>query len=361
MNKVHHQKTALREVARRAGVSLGTASNVFAQKPGVAEKTREAVMAAAQELGYQPAPRSVTPSQARVAVETLGFVVRSMPEPLLANPFYSQVLHGAEQACKEQDISMMYAALDEDVTGLEQLPPLIQRRQIQGLLVVGYFNPAFFDLLQRLAIPFVMIDYFLDSFNVDSVLSDDEQGGYLATSYLLKHVTHPQPAIIAGNLAHSSIRARWQGYRRALAEYGLPYDERYVGSGYHSSAEGHRNMLALLDLPEPPNAVFCANDVTAIGVLSALRERGVAVPRACAVVGFDDIDLAAHTVPALTTIKVDKEALGAEGVRLLLERIAHSEMTPRRTTIAVSLVERASVRPIALVPQEDIPARRVDA
>ena len=103
-------------------------------------------------------------------------------------------------------------------------------------------------------------------------------------------------------------------------------------------------MLLPLDLPQPPSAVFCCNDLTALGALTALRERGVAVPSGCSVLGYDDIDMALHTVPPLTTIRVDKELLGAEGVRLLTERIARPATPMRHVQLEVTLVERLSVQ-----------------
>lgn len=338
---------ALRDVARHAGVSLGTVSNVLTNKPGVASRTREAVYSAMTELGYQPASPATTRGAPRAAVGTLGFLVRSLPNSVTANPFYSHVLGGTEQACAEHQVNLLYATVDENTSQVEQLPPMIRDRQIQGLLVVGYFHASFFTLLQRLAIPFVMVDYYLDALEADCVLTADEHGGYLATRHLLERVQHPVPAMITGWDVISSNRNRLLGYQRALAESGLRFDERYVRALPRSSSSHHRyhDMLALLDLPEPANAVFCCNDTMALEALRALRDRGIAVPEQCALIGFDDLDMATHAVPPLTTMHVDKEELGAEGVRLLLQRIAHPQMTTRRVTLSVHLLERGTVPP----------------
>jgi DNA-binding LacI/PurR family transcriptional regulator len=342
MNEESQKKVVLRQVAERAGISLGTASNVFTGKNGVAAKTRDAVLKAANELGYRSIQHP--PTTSGIATNTLGFLLRSSLEiPLPLNQFYSHILYGVEQASTKSGLSLLYATLNEKTKSVELLPPMIQRKQVQGLLVVGYFAEDFFDLLQDLEIPFVMVDHSSHKVNADSVVSDNEQGGYLATSYLLQNVPDPVIATITGQQSHASFQARWLGYRRALTEHGIPYDEKYVCETNNEQTGGYHGMSTLLDLPVPPNAVFCCNDQAAIGALNALHARGLKVPNDCAIIGFDDIDMATYTSPPLTTIKVDKELLGAEGVRLLIERIEQPEMTSRRTIISVKLVKRESV------------------
>ncbi len=343
MNQKKQQKTTLRQIAERAGVSLGTASNVFANKPGVAASTRQMVLSIASELGYQSA-HDLFPGIAQSSpITALGFVVRALPAPLSSNTFYLYVLHGMEEVCREHGISLMYASIDENAKGIEQLPAMLQQKQIQGLLVVGYFHPSFFALLQSLDLPFVTVDHYLDSLQVDSVVTDDEQGAYMATKYLLEHVQNPVPAIISDLHSHASIYNRWRGYRRALSERQLLYDERYDYQGFQGDSFVNKSMRAMLQLETPPNAIFCCGDAMAMDALKALQDCGIAVPEACALIGFDDLPMTSHTTPALTTMKVDIELLGKEGTRSLLERVKHPAMTTRRTVISVQLIERASV------------------
>jgi DNA-binding LacI/PurR family transcriptional regulator len=343
MNEESQKKVVLRHVAEHAGVSLGTASNVLAGRSGVAEKTRAAVLKAASELGYQSAPHAL--GVPYTSISTLAFLLRSSVQgPPSLNQFYSQVLYGVEQACSERGIGLLYATLDEKIESNEQLPLMIRRKQVQGLLTVGYFGEAFFDLLQHTKIPFVTLDYYFSTSDTDSVVSDDERGGYLATKYLIQYVPHPVLAMISGRHDHSSFHDRWRGYCRALAEQQIPYNEQYVCPSGSGTKEGYASMNTLLNLEVPPNAVFCCNDAMAIGALRALHERGIAVPEVCSIVGFDDTDAATQAVPPLTTIRVDKELLGREGVHLLLTRIEHPEISARHTVISVKLVERESVQ-----------------
>ena len=338
------RRVGLRQVAQRAGVSLSTASNVFADKPGVSisEETRNAVLAAAAELKYQPRPRQEIVQLSNVT--TLGVILRK-PLPLLTSPFYAYIIHGIQEACEARGIGLMYGRVDETASTFDELPAMIQRKQIQGLLAVGYFDESFFLLLRRLEQPFIMVDHLIESLQPDSVICDDEQGGYLATQYLIERGhQQPAPAVIAGPATYFSSQSRLAGYRRAMTEHGLPFDETTIRYGDLTVNSGYSEMLALLDLPHPPTAVFCCNDEMAIGAMNALQMRGLRIPEDCSVIGFDDIQLALYTLPPLTTIRVEKEWLGAQGVWQLIERITHPDMPARRTIMNVRLVERQSVQ-----------------
>jgi len=331
------RRIGLRQVAERAGVSLATASNVFAAKPWVSSDLRAGVLAAATELGYEPRHRSDT---APTAVAMLGFAIRH-DAPLESDPFYSDLLRAAEQACASRGMSVARAHVPFDGARLEELPPMIAHRQVQGLLVVGMFGPGFYALLQQLHIPWVSLDHFDEALPTDCITGNDEYGGYLATRYLIE-LGHrsPPPAMLApkpdGANSPNSDR-RWRGYCRALAESGIPYDDQYVPRTELGFA-----LSALLALPRPPTAIFCWNDPAAMFALNMLHERGISVPQQCSVVGYDNIYLVANTVPALTTIKVDRSLMARQAVTNLIERIATPDLSPRHTSVAVTLVKRRS-------------------
>lgn len=337
------RRVGLRQVAQQAGVSLSTASNVFADKPGISisEETRNAVLAAAAELKYQPRPRQEIVRLSNVT--SLGVILRK-PLSLLTNPVYAYIIHGIQEACEARGISLMYGRVDEGASSIDDLPTMVQRREVQGLLVVGYFEESFFLLLRRLEQPFTMVDHLIEHLRPDSVTFNDEHGGYLATKYLIEHGHRtPAPAVITGPLTHFTAKARFAGYRRALAEAGLPFDEAVIRSGDLTVNAGYSEMISLLDMPHHPTAVFCCNDEMAIGALNALQVRGLRVPEDCSVIGFDDIQLSLYTLPPLTTIRVEKEWMGAQGVWQLVERITHPDMPPRHTIMDVTLIERQSV------------------
>lgn len=338
------QRATLREVASRAGVSIGTASAVFTNNTSVSEDAKTAVTAAANELGYRP-KRRPNPEVAN-GITTIGLLALNKRYVGPANPFYGPVLHGVQMAVGELGLSVILEVVrDEDVLD-GHLPLVVQRKQAQGLLLIGHVDDDYVQTIIDAEFPCVLVDYRSEDLHADSVIQADEYGGYLATKHLIE-LGHrdPVPATITGPQYISSIRARLDGYHRALAEAGLKPDPDYVGEvregGLHPEV-GREVMEGLLDLPTPPTAVFCCNDATALGVLEALRVRGIAVPEQFSVVGYDDISMASYSVPPLTTIAVDKELLGMQAVWTLIQRITHPSVAIRETCLRVDLLERSS-------------------
>jgi len=345
------RRIGLRQVAAHAGVSLATASNVFAAKPWVSSSIRDDVLAAATELGYQPRGRGKTEQP---AVSMLGFVLRHSTA-LESDPFYSDLLRAVEHACAIRGLSLAHARVLANASRIEDLPPMIQRRQVQGLLVVGVFRPEFYALLPQVHLPWISLDHFDETFPTDCITGSDEYGGYLATRHLIE-LGHrsPPPAMLAPDSDRANgpnADHRWRGYCRALAEFGIPYDPRYVPRTELGPA-----LSELMNLSRPPTAIFCWNDPAALFVLNGLRERGISAPRECSVVGYDDIYLATHTVPPLTTVRVDRHLMARQGVANLIERIAEPDLSPRYTRVAVRLVNRQSAIEPLRSPWSDAPA-----
>ncbi len=339
------RRPTLREVAARAGVSIGTASGVLSDKGSASLETRAAVVAAAEELGYTRRARQASTRPG--GLTTAGIIARPLHFPSPGNPFYMAVMNGAQQACADLGVALSLESVQEEGDRAGRLPLIVERRQAQGLLVLGDLDTGYVRRLLQAGVPAVTVDHSVDDLRVDCVRSEDEVGGYLATSHLLDlgHV-NPAPAMIAGHPHLRPIEERAAGYRRALAERGLAPPAKYLQQSVDLSVKGGRAaMEALLDLPTRPTAVFCSNDSTALGALEALRMRGLEAPADCSVVGYDDMEMAAHSPPPLTTVHVDIELLGAQAVWHLVQRVATPEMTRRTTRLAVRLVTRASTAP----------------
>jgi DNA-binding LacI/PurR family transcriptional regulator len=338
------RKPTLREVADRAGVSIGTASAVFSNKAWVSETVRTSVRDAAEEIGYRPRERRTMAPAAGAQVTTIGFLSQFNEMFSPVNPYFAEVLFGAQRACAELNVSMNYEVIDPR-SG--QVPLSVERRQVNGLLVLSHAADR--DYLRRIVdagLPCVLLEHTDVGLPVDYVRHDDEAGAEDATRHLLDlgHVD-PVPAIITGPTDVLPAEVRLRGYLRALEKRGLTADPAYIRRNNFNVPTGAEEMNRLLDLPIPPTAVFCGNDETAIGALEALRQRGKKVPRDVSIVGYDDVAAAAYTVPALTTVAADKELLGAQAVWHLMERIRRPAMNARDTRLAVRLVERASTGP----------------
>ncbi|MEQ7008136.1 LacI family DNA-binding transcriptional regulator [Actinopolymorpha sp. B17G11] len=338
------RRSTLRDVAQRAGVSVGTASGVFTSNSSVSDEARAAVLAAASEIGYHPRRRQT--KEFATGITTFGLLARAEHYVGPSNPFYGPVLYGAQWAVGELGLSLVLETLRDEPSSHHQMPLIVERRQAQGLLLAGYVSAEYITAILRTGTPCVVIDHHAAGVAVDSVCADDHRGGYLATMHLLE-LGHrdPPPAIITGPSTATSIEARFAGYRDALTESGIPVEDAYVREGRLSAESGRDEMRALLDLTTPPTAVFCCNDNTAIGAIDLLREKGIAVPDEFSVIGYDDIDMAAQTVPRLTTIAVDKEHLGMQAVWNLAQRVRHPQMGVRDTRLRVHLVERSSTAP----------------
>ncbi|GAB6846898.1 LacI family DNA-binding transcriptional regulator [Paraburkholderia kururiensis] len=321
--------TTIRDVARAASVSIGTVSRALKNQPGLSDATRTRVIEAARSLGYDAA-------QLRPRIRRLTFLLHRQHNNFAASPFFSHVLHGVEDACRERGIvpSLLTAGPTEDV--VQQL----RLHAPDAIAVAGFVEPETLATLTAMQRPLVLIDLWAPGLR--SVNLDNAAGAGLAMRHLFQQ-GHKRIAFIGGSLAHFSIAQRALGYRRAFFEAGLLFDpslEVNIDAGLDPDAGAALAMRRLLDAPASarPDAVFAYNDAAALAAMRVCLANGLRVPEDIAIVGFDDIPGAAHASPPLTTVAVDKEALGRRGVALLLED------TPGETEIRlpVQLITRAS-------------------
>jgi DNA-binding LacI/PurR family transcriptional regulator len=321
--------TTIRDVARAASVSIGTVSRALKNQPGLSEATRTRVIEIARSLGYDHA-------QLRPRIRRLTFLLHRQHNNFAASPFFSHVLHGVEDACRERGIvpSLLTAGPTEDV--VQQL----RLHAPDAIAVAGFVEPETLSTLSAMQRPLVLIDLWAPGLR--SVNLDNAAGAGLAMRHLFER-GHKRIAFIGGSLAHFSIAQRALGYRRAFFEAGLLFDpslEVNIDAGLDPDAGAALAMQRLLDAPPSarPDAVFAYNDAAALAAMRVCLANGLRVPEDIAIVGFDDIPGASHASPPLTTVAVDKEALGRRGVALLLED------APGETEIRlpVQLITRAS-------------------
>jgi LacI family transcriptional regulator len=332
-------KITIADIARDSGVSSATVSLVLRDKPGISPETRQRVLESAQALGYI-APSKAAPQR---AVNSIGLILKVRPddEPL-TNHFYAPVLAGIEAYCRQHQINLFYAHMlvDEENNPLE-LPRLLLEHQANGLLILGaWLNDSMTRLLQPPETLLVLVDAYATTDLYDAVITDNEAGGYQATSYLIEK-GHRQIAIV-GSLpcSYPSIQGRRSGYLRAMTGHGL--EPRFVDSHLHPDS-AVPVATAYLDKHPEVTALFCCNDEVAIGVLSAVQALGKCVPQELSIIGFDNIALAQHVTPALTTMRVDKRGMGRLAAQLLLNRLEYPEAGQVCAVIRPTLIERQSV------------------
>lgn len=320
----------IRELAEAAGVSIGTVSRALKGQPGLSEQTRAQVLSVAQQLGYDTAKlRTGKPRR-------MLFLFSRTIGSLANNPFYSYVLHGAETACRDPGVPLSIMS----VLGGDDIAGQIRRHEADALLVAGYIDPEAMEAVRQCELPLVLVDHFYPG--VRCVNDDNLRGGLLATQHLLEGGAQ-RIAAIFGPLAHYSVSLRAKGFRRALFEAGRLFDPDYeviLDPSLEYRDAGRDAMRRLLELPAPPDAVFVYNDSTAMTAIEYCQEQGLRVPEDIRFVGYDDIEEAARFKPPLTTVKMDKEALGYVAARALIE----GDVAPNEASLPVELVVRDSSR-----------------
>jgi LacI family transcriptional regulator len=342
----------VKDIAQQAAVSIGTVSRVLNQRAGVNGELRNRVLRAASELGYLGISGQNARLRAAPGLKEIGFLLAEHPAIAASDfidPFWAQILHGVQTEARQHDIKVTYMGIGE-IGAPQAVVAQLANSRLKALLVVG---PAERDLVAALTDAgylVVLVDNFTSSPAIDAVLSDGYAGAYEATSHLIAH-GHREIACIGGptisggpgSNAIYSIALRASGYRSALIDAGLPIRDALYASCDLTPGGAYVACCELLDRGSAFTALFCANDKTAMGAIRALRERGRAIPHDCSVIGFDDVDFVQHLTPALTTVRVDREAMGRAAVRLLMARANDPADIGTTQVIRAKLVVRHSV------------------
>ncbi len=345
----------LKDVAQEARVSIGTVSRVFNNHANVTEEVRLRVLKAATQLGYfgVGGQEARSPDASRI-VREIGFLFCSVVtnNGIASNPFWSQILHGVEGEARKTNIKVTYRSLD-NVQGIpETLLTTIYELKLGGILLVGPADNQVVDLLRGTGIPLVLVDNYVSGIN--AVVGNNFEGARAAVEYLI-NMGHRQIAFIGGPLLEGSnhpvntiytIERRAEGYRVALLDAGLAIPHQLHETANLSTEGGYAACQRLLAQDQPFSALFCANDEMAIGAMKALREAGLHVPDDISLVGFDDIDMVEHLVPALTTVHVNKEALGTVALKRLLSLMIYPDPVNVTSVLEVDLIVRDSVKHI---------------
>lgn len=334
---------SIRELARKSGVSIATVSRVLNNYPDVSEKTRQRVLEVARELEYSPTAAARTLVTKRSSV--IGVILfTGIDHPDIQHPFFQEVLVGLRHGVGAAGYDLLLFATEATgaAGGHQSYLRRSRHHHLDGVVVMGVSGEA--PEIQALAqsdLPCVAVDIDLSGPRTGSVMSDNVAGAALAVDHLYG-LDHRRIALLAGPADTRPGADRLLGYRRQVERLGLTYRDEYVRQGDFYPASGEAESLALLELAEPPSAVFAASDLMAVGAMAAARACGLAVPDELALVGFDDIQMAALVQPPLTTIRQDKLALGQRAAEALIEMIEDPTAAPPRVTVPVELVVRAS-------------------
>jgi DNA-binding LacI/PurR family transcriptional regulator len=355
-------------VAARAGVSIGTVSHVISGRQYVAPQTRQRVEDAMAALGYRP--NRIARSLILQHTRTLGMVI-----PDVANPFFGDVMRGVEEVARERGYSVLFGNSDNDGDQEDRYVEEFIERRVDGLLVVvaahrpsrrragedgaterpslttgptgsGPERDGDTSSLGRLAhvpvgLPLVALDRLPGDWSHDAVIADNEAGLALAVGHLVE-LGHRRLGFIGGDPALATGRERRAGFEAALEDRGI--HPAWVSDGTFSLDSGRAQAESLFSSPPAsrPSAIVAANDLLALGVLLAVRERGLSVPDNMSIVGFDDITYARLSDPPLTTVRQPAREMGSAGARLVFRRLDGEGGSPEVVVLRPELVIRSS-------------------
>ena len=303
------------DVAKMARVSKTSVSRYLnSQEQGhMSEETKQRIQDAIDKLDYKPS--NIARSLKGKSTNVIGVVVNDM-----GNPFFVQMIRGIEMEIKDYDYNILicdsYMSVQKEIESLQMLG----QRQIDGILLIGMNMPV--DHLEKMSLkaPIVLLERDAGSTSFPSVTIDNRMGGYEAVEHLIRQ-GHKRIAHVTGNMQSSIARERLQAYRDCMCEHGLEVRDAYQVEGRYDIDSGYAGLKKLMELQEPPTAVFCANDMMAIGAIRYLLEYGYRIPEDVAIVGYDDLEVASMVTPSLTTVKQPILELAKLATRILLHKM----------------------------------------
>ncbi|MEZ4591958.1 MAG: LacI family DNA-binding transcriptional regulator [Chloroflexota bacterium] len=335
--------TTIKDVAKQAGVSFKTVSRVLNDDTAVRDSTRAKVLAAVEALDYRP--NIMARSLRSQRTHTIGFI----SDVIASTPYASRIIQGAQERAWENDYLLLLINTGGNQEMKNAAVETLLDRQVDGIIYATMYHREVHPPEIIRAVPTMLVDCFVANKSLPSVVPNEEEGGYNATRHLLQK-GHRRVGYLCEKSGVVATAARLAGYKRALAEYNVPFDPSLTCfMDATISQEGYRGALALMQQPEPPTALFCYNDRMAMGAYRAMRELNLTIPGDVAIVGFDNQDLvAADLHPGLTTMALPHYEMGSWGVQHLINLIKQEDndggtaQQPIQKLLNCPLIERAS-------------------
>jgi len=331
------------DVARLAGVSRATVSYVLNNRTDgripITEQTRQKVLAAVEELGY--APSALARSLKSGTSRTIGFLM-----PAVHNPHYWDILEGAEEEITAQGYYLALVTANLDLKRERRCLQSLLQQRLDGLILMPTFIDKFTDELQMLSERNSPVVVITPMEGADWVFPDIRSGAEAMMDHLLG-LGHRRIAFINGVARRHLSQTRENVYLEKIAAAGLPFDPDLLITCGYRIRDAYAAARALLDLDEPPTAIWTVNDLLAVGALRAVHERGLRVPDDVAVAGFDDIDLAQQLYPPLTTVHMPALDMGALAAEFLFERLENPKCDFMQELMPTSLVVRQSTTAVS--------------
>jgi LacI family transcriptional regulator len=327
----------IHDIAKRAGVSVSTVSRVMNGKPDVRQATQDKVNAAIKELKYRP--NTVARGLVLQRSNVIGFIASD-----ITNPNFPGMARGVVARAREYGYSVMIFDTFRDSEVEKEAINLLRSRQVDGIILnFGEVNTDELEKLKKEKFPVVQVYRKTPRSAISTIAIDNVESGYNAVSYLL-NLGHRRIGHITPGVKTQSGIERLEGYRKALKEREIPFEEELVIQGNNTSDSGRECMEQLLALDNPPTAVFAAHDMMALGAYDAVFSAGLSIPEDISVVGHDNIPVASLVRPKLTTVDTAKGELGKAGIDLLIREIENEAPISEEKVFSTELLIRESCR-----------------
>jgi DNA-binding LacI/PurR family transcriptional regulator len=337
MGPARVKRASIKDVARLARVSHSTVSRALSGSPLVNRQTAARIRRLAEEAGYRPSAAARTLVTSRSS--TIGVVVTS-----IADPFAAEVVLGIEEAANDNNYSVLLANSHAHPDREMKVVRSFEERRVDGIIVTSSrVGAAYAELLSRMRVPIVLLNNQHPSEFMHAVMIDNPAASLQATRHLIE-LGHRRIAYIGDRFGCQSDTERFGGYRTALDLACLAFHPEYVVHGDGRPEGGVAALETLLRLPSPPTAVFCYNDMTALGAMRAAASAGRRVPGDISVVGFDDLFMAEYSTPRLTTVRQPMRQMGRIALEKLMRLLGGAE-SPPTTKVPGELVVRESTAP----------------
>ncbi len=329
------RSVSIKDIAQAAGVAPSTVSRALHHQPRISEATGARIRRLAQEMDYSPS----LPARSLVTRDTatIGLVITHA-----SDPFLGRLVLGVEEAAQAKGYSVFLSSSYRNADLERKVIRDFHERRVTGIIVTGsQMDAGYLELRERYPLPIVLINF---NDYPRSVSTDNLAGAQQAVEHLVQ-LGHRRIAYVSNYRSYRTDLDRLDGCKAALAKHDIPVDQALHVEGDGTLEGGLGSMRQLLALSRPPTAVFCFNDVTAMGVLRGLNAAGAQVPRDCSVIGFDDLDMAAYYCPPLTTVRQPSYRLGQRAMRLLLQLIQGTEGVAAEI-LPAELVVRETTGPV---------------
>lgn len=328
------------DIAHELGVSVVTVSNALAGRDGVSSQLRQKICETARNMGYKPSnTRNSRKSSYSIKPGKSVGILTSEKFVGYRGTFYWELTAGISNRLSELNIYTVFESVSVSNERDSVLPKMITENKIDGIMVIGQIKRNYIELLSKIKLPVVFVDFYDSRFDIDSVNSDSYQGGYLLTDYLIRN-GHRNIGFLGTITATSSIYDRFLGYIKCLIENNIPYHREWT---LNDRDEGGV-IYSKIDLPnDMPTAFVCNCDETAFRVINSLKSKGLRVPEDISVVGYDNYTVSSICIPPITTIEVNIEKMAETAVEIIARKLENPDYLAGRRIITGKLIEKKSV------------------